>query len=317
MARKDPPKAHKRDGTWYLVRRVPKEFAELDRRVLVRISTDIPIVNDPRGIRAKEVVQRLHVELDAYWGGLRDGQSGEARLRFEAAQQRAKALRLVYQTNAELAEGARDDIVDRIRLLLDRNVIEDEREVAAALGGEERPAIRLTGLVAEFEKIEAQSLNAMSPNQLRKWRNPKKRAVGNLIEVVGDMNIAALTRSHAIQFREWWQKRIRVESLDIGTANKDIGHVSKMLTTVDMAHQLNLPPVFKKLRLSGQVAVQRAAFEAAFVQDKILADRALAELNEEARHLVLLIADTGMRLSEAANLLPHRILLDARCHMCR
>ncbi|MER8978046.1 integrase [Mesorhizobium sp. M0239] len=306
----DPPKAHKRDGTWYLVRRVPKEFAELDRRVLVRISTDIPIVNDPRGIRAKEVVQRLHVELDAYWGGLRDGQSGEARLRFEAAQQRAKALRLVYQTNAELAEGARDDIVDRIRLLLDRNVIEDEREVAAALGGEERPAIRLTGLVAEFEKIEAQSLNAMSPNQLRKWRNPKKRAVGNLIEVVGDMNIAALTRSHAIQFREWWQKRIRVESLDIGTANKDIGHVSKMLTTVDMAHQLNLPPVFKKLRLSGQVAVQRAAFEAAFVQDKILADRALAELNEEARHLVLLIADTGMRLSEAANLLPHRILLD-------
>lgn len=200
MARKGPPKPHKRDGIWYLVRRVPKEFVELDRRVLVRISTDIPIVNDPRGVRAKEVVLRLNIELEAYWRGLRDGQSREARLRFEAAQQQAKALGLVYQTNAELAEGPRDDIVERIRLLLDRNVVADQREVAAVLGGEERPAIRLTGLVAEFEKIEAQSLNAMSPNQLRKWRNPKKRAVGSLIEVVGDMNIAALTGATRYNF---------------------------------------------------------------------------------------------------------------------
>lgn len=310
MARKGPPQPHKRDGTWYLIRRVPKEFAALDRRVLVRISTDIPIVDDPRGIRAKEVVARLNIELEAYWRGVRDGQSGEARLRFEAAQARARALGLVYQTNLELSEGPRDDIVERIRLLLDRNVVEDEREVAAVMGGEERPAIRLTSLVSEFEKLEAQSLDAMSPNQIRKWRNPKKRAIASLIDVIGDMNIADLTRSHAIQFREWWQKRIRAEGLDIGTANKDIGHVSKMLSTIEMTHQLRLPPVFKQLRLSGEVSAQRAAFDAAFVQEKILAEGALKTLNDEARHLVLLIADTGLRLSEAANLLPEQIRLD-------
>lgn len=312
MARKGPPKPHKRDGTWYLVRRVPKEFAELDRRVLVRMSTDIPIVDDPRGIRAKEVVARLNTELEAYWRGVRDGQSGEARLRFEAALQRARSLGLVYQTNAELAEGARarDDIVERLELLLQKNAVEDEREVAAVLGGEERPAIRLTGLLEEFEKIESQSLRTMSAGQLKKWRNPKKRAQANLVEVVGDMDMTTLSRGHAMKFREWWQKRIAVENLDIGTANKDIGHISKMLSAIETAHQLNLPPVFKKLRLSGEVAAQRTAFAAAFVQDKILSDGALAELNAEARHLVLLLADTGMRLSEAANLLGPRIILD-------
>lgn len=48
MRKPGPVKPHNRDGIWYLVRRVPKEFAELDRRRIVRISTDIPVVSDPR-----------------------------------------------------------------------------------------------------------------------------------------------------------------------------------------------------------------------------------------------------------------------------
>jgi integrase len=308
--RSRPPNPHKRDGTWYLIRRVPKEFTELDRRVLVRISTEIPVVDDPRGVRAKDVVRQLNDELEAYWRGMRDGRSHDARLRFEAAQQRARSLGLAYSTNAELADGPTSEIIKRIQLLLARNAIENETEVAAILGGERRPVMRLSSLVAMFEELESQNLLSMSPNQIKKWRNPKKRALANLIEVVGDMDIASLTRDHGMQFRRWWQKRVSAESLDIGTANKDIGHISKMLFSIDMAHQLKLPPVFKQLRLSGEVSAQRSAFDATFVQEKILAEDALKSLNDEARHLVLLIADTGLRLSEAANLLPDQIRLD-------
>lgn len=170
MRRAKPPNPHKRDGTWYLIRRVPKEFGELDRRVLVRVSTEIPIVDDPRGIRAKEVVRQLNTELEAYWRGLRDGQSAEAQLRFEAAQQRARSLGLAYNTNAQLAEGPTDDIVNRIRLLLDRNAVDDELEVAAVLGGEARPAMRLAKLVDIYEELESQSLISMSPNQKKVFR---------------------------------------------------------------------------------------------------------------------------------------------------
>lgn len=311
MRRARPSKPHKRDGTWYLVKRVPKEFAELDRRGLVRVSTGIAVADDPRAVRAREVVQRLATELDAYWRGLADGQSGEARLRFEAAQKRARALGLPYLTNQEIADGSRDDLIKRLELLIKGNSLDDEREVAAVMGGEKKPSLQLGDLVDEYKTLEAQNIGQMSPNQVKKWENPKKRAIANLIEALGgDKPIADLTRSDAVSFRQWWQKRIAAETLDIGTANKDIGHISKMLTAVDLAHQLGLPPVFKQLRLSGALEAQRAAFEPQFIQDTILADDALATLNEEARRIVYLMADTGLRLSEAANLLPEHILLD-------
>lgn len=298
-------------GTWYLIRRVPKEFAELDRRGLVRMTTEIAVADDPRAVRAKDVVRRLNAELEAYWRGLRDGQSGEARLRFEAAQQRARALRLPYLTNQELADGSRNEIIRRLDLLIKNNKLDDEREVAAVMGGEQRPSLQLSDIVAEYKELEDQNIRQMSPDQVRKWENPKKRAVANLIEALGaDKPIGELTRADAVMFRKWWQHRIATEGLDIGTANKDFGHISKMLTTIELTHQLNLQPVFKSLRLSGEVAAQRAAFEAKFVQDKILADGVLATLNDEARRLVYLIADAGLRLSEAANLLPEHIRLD-------
>ncbi|WP_082525510.1 hypothetical protein [Mesorhizobium sp. Root102] len=62
-------------------------------------------------------------------------------------------------------------------LLLDRNAVDNEAEVAAVLGGEARPAMRLAKLVEIFEELESQNLLAMSPNQIKKWRDPKKRAL--------------------------------------------------------------------------------------------------------------------------------------------
>lgn len=61
------------------------------------------------------------------------------------------------------------------------------------------------------------------------------------------------------------------------------------------------------LRRSGGTARD---FTSDFVQDSILADGAPGALNDEARHLVYLIADTGLRLSEAANLTAETIRLD-------
>lgn len=84
-----------------------------------------------------------------------------------------------------------------------------------------------------------------------------------------------------------------------------------MLTEIDLAYQSGLDPVFKRLRLSGETDNQRAAFTREHIQSVILADGALDDLNKEARRIVFLMADAGLRLSEAANLLPQHIVLDA------
>lgn len=139
---------------------------------------------------------------------------------------------------------------------------------------------------------------------------PRKRALSNLIEVVGDIQIAALTRDHALNFRVWWQKRIAAENLEKGTANKDIGHISTMLTALDELYRLGLDPVFTSLKFKGAATNQRTAYEPEFIRDKILPVGALGELNEEALHLVYLIADTGLRPSEAVTLDEKTIILD-------
>jgi hypothetical protein len=56
---------HKLKGFWFLVRRVPGEFALYDKRNPVRISTGIRILDDPRGMRAATVVAKLErIPLD-------------------------------------------------------------------------------------------------------------------------------------------------------------------------------------------------------------------------------------------------------------
>lgn len=311
MRKSGEAKPYNRDGIWYLVRRVPKEFAELDRRRIVRISTDIPVVSDPRGVRAKQVVKQLADQLEAYWRGMRDGQSAEARIRFEAAQKRARALGTEYRTVTELVDGNFDEFMRRLDALIANRGVDDEKEVAALLGGEPRPIIMLSDLVGEFEEINRAALAQKSENQLRKWRNPRALAVENLKKIITDKPLGQITRADALLFRKWWQDRIIADGVEIATANKNIAYISKMLKAVARSHQLNLPPVFADLRIEGATERQRAAFDPAFVQDNILAAGVLDELNAEARDLVLVVADTGMRLSEAANLLPGAIILNA------
>jgi hypothetical protein len=58
---------HKRKGFWYLIRRVPREFAAYDDRPRIQISTGIRIADDPRAYRASEAVKKLDAELARYW----------------------------------------------------------------------------------------------------------------------------------------------------------------------------------------------------------------------------------------------------------
>lgn len=165
-----PAEPQSRDGIWYLIRWVPKAFQHLDTRKIVRLSTTIRVADDPRAIRARAAVRTLDLELQAYWRGMLDGQAGEARRRFEAAQKRARALQLDYRTAGELAEGPLDEILKRVQLLIDRGGVENVNEASAIMGGEARPALVLSGLYDEFATLMAPSLGAHSPNHV--WTAP-------------------------------------------------------------------------------------------------------------------------------------------------
>jgi integrase len=302
VRRKGATKPHQRLGYWHLNRRVPQNVQHLDRRGNVRITTGISVREDPYGVRAREVVAKLDAELTIYWEGLLAGQSDDARVRFEAAQQRARQLGFHYKTVKELAQAPVHEIIERMQFLAATGKIEDAHEVAAVLGGEARPEFTVSGMVDEFARLKQTTLDAMSPDQRRKWRNQKERAQDNFKEVVTDKPLSALTRADVMQFRNWWQDKLRRDGLDIGTANKDIGNVSKMFATINRAHELGLKPLFAEVRFERVADKQRAAFTREHVEKKILPAGVLDALNEEARDIVYLIAETGLRLSEACNL---------------
>lgn len=301
----------KRDGNWQFVRRVPKVFEEFDKRGLVRLTTNISIADDPRGIRAARLIPSMNGDLENYWRSLADGRSADAQTRYDAARKRARIMGFDYAHAAQLAERPALEIVERIEKLVDSHAAEDETAVAAVLGGVKEPAIQLSSLFSAYLTAVRASLTGMSPDQIRKWENPKKRAIKNLIAVIGDKSLADVSRSDALDFRESWQVRLETEELKIGTANKDLGHLNKMFRTLNTLKRLNLSPVFSELRFEGEEDGQRTAYEPEFVQSRILATGALDELNEEARHVLYLIADSGLRLSEAVNLTDKTIFLDA------
>lgn len=301
----------KRAGFWHYARRVPLGYAQVDGRGVIRQSTKIRVADDPRGIRAQRAADQINAELETFWRASLAGGDLQAKARYDRARKDARRLGFEYITAAEIANRPIAEIIQRFEALAGRNAIDDRDAEAAVLGAVRPPSLDLNGLFEEFEALMKASLKDHSPDQIRKWRNPKLRAIENLKTVIGNKPLAELTRSDALDFQRWWQERIIAEDIAIETANKDIGHLNKMLGKVEHSHRLGLGPVFSQMRIEGGRVGQRLAFAPAFVQSKILATGALDGLNVDARHVVYLMAETGLRLSEAVNLTAKTINLTA------
>jgi hypothetical protein len=61
-----------------------------------------------------------------------------------------------------------------------------------------------------------------------------------------------------------------------------------MFRAINESKQLNLPPIFERVRIRGGKDNQRVAFAPAFVQARILADGIFGDLNPEARRVIYL-----------------------------
>lgn len=301
----------KRDGWWHYARRVPDDLRPLDRRGVVKQSTKIRVEDDPRGLTAEKVAARINKDTEDYWRDLSQGEAVEAKERYKAARRRARLFGFDYAPADELiAQRSTAELLARISAVVDRKSLDMGTVAASVLGTVKPPQVTLSNLFDEFKSLVAVSMRDFSEDQLRKWRNPRVRAIENLMTVIGDRPVAMIRRGDALDFRVWWQDRILEEGLMIETANRDIGHLSNMLRTVDEAHQLGLDQPFANLRIAGGRDGSRAPFDAEFLQTDFLAEGALDSLNEEARAVIYLMVETGLRLVEACNLTGDTIVLD-------
>jgi len=298
-----------RDGVYQYRRRVPADVADRDPRISVRASLK---TRD----HAEAIVRaaRINADLESYWASLAEVPTGSvdsaaAIERFEGSVRIARTLGIAYRPAAELVSGDFAEVLRRIELLEARGLTASAPTARAVFGTASTPALLLSQMFDAYERYSRDLLKGKSEDQVRKWRNPRLKAIRNLVDLIGDKALADITRSDALDFREWWVDRVTEEDYDPGSANKDIGNLATMFRRLDLALRLGLASPFQDLRVAGERHNPRPPYAPDFVRKRILPDRELMSLNDEARGIVLMVACTGARPSEIAALTPPRIRL--------
>lgn len=298
-------------GTWCLRIWVPDRFRAVEPRKELFVSMKTSDWAEASSA-ALAVQQEIMASLNARLLGVE--QPG-GREHYERVRDLALARGYAYKPAAELAAGPLEDLLSRIESLARRDPQANDRAaVEAVLGGVQAPGLMLSGLFEEFERIGKDKVRGKTEDQLRRWRNPRIKAVRNLVGVVGDRALDQVGKAEALAFKIWWTERIE-DSADRasepGTANKDVYYLGAMLSAVLHAHGKDDPRPFNKMKLQDGGGREIEPFTNDWIRDVLLCADPLPGLNAEARDVLLAMVNTGCRPSELLGLRPADIALDA------
>jgi len=302
-----------RGGNFYYYRRVPKDLSDIDPRRYIKISLK---TKDPATARRRAVIQNDAVEK--YWRDLMAGPQAptEQAAAYRKVVQTARMHGFAYRDIQDLTENASAaELVDRMLALRNAEGHKPENKTVrnALTGTAEQSEIKLSQVWDVFRPKSADRLLGKTDHQIRKWENPRRRALENFIEAIGNKTITEITRKDVLRFQEWWLRRVTKEGLKPVGANKNFRHVKDILdrvyTVLDVAPVSDIDTLFAKIKL--QVTEEsRKSYEASYVQKVFLRSTALDGLNEEARALIYIMADTGARVVEVTGLMAEDIHLN-------
>ena len=297
----------RRNNTYHLVRRVPARFKSVEKRrdVWFSLKTDSET-------EAKEKAPAVWAEALEGWEARLDGDTSDAEARFDAARRIAQRKGFRYLPAAQVAKLPLPELLDRIEATQDRTGRVNMTDAAALLGTAEPPEITVTGALELFWQIARARMIGKSEDQMRRWKNPRIKAVKNFVRVIGDRPIAQITTDDMLDFKEWWTVRLENEGMTPNSANKDFTHFADVLDTVNKTKRLGLDIPLRGHAFKGGKTKKRkrGPFSTPWITGKILAPDALAGLDPAARMIVLLMVNTGARPSEPAGLMSHHIQLD-------
>ncbi|WP_353641369.1 tyrosine-type recombinase/integrase [Mesorhizobium sp. WSM2239] len=295
----------RRNKAFHLIRRVPKRFETIEPRKVVWIS----LHTDSESVACQKA-PTAWAHMEEAWEARLAGDGDDAERRFEAARELARVRGFRYLTADRVAKLPREEFLDRVRAVVKPDGEPDRIEAAAILGGAKEPSITVERALELYWTLAKDRTLGKSEDQLRRWKNPRKRAIANFVKVVGNKDIGAITPDDMLDFRQWWVERLESQGLTPNAANKDLIHISNVLKTVNKMKRLGLVLPLGDLAFKENKKRVRPPFSEEWIKTKLLALGALGALNTEARCIVLGMVNTGYRPSEAAGLMPEHIRLD-------
>jgi integrase len=287
-----------------LYKRVPKRYEAIEPRkfVWLALHTDSPTEAEHKAGPAWE-------QLVAAWEAKLAGDTSDAEQRFAAARDLAAARGFRYLRANQVAQLPKADLLERIAAIGGTDTEPDVRDAKALLGTAKEPEITVSRALELYWSLAQDRTRGKSDDQLRRWRNPRIKAVRNFLAVVGDKSISEISGDDMLDFRAWWFDKMEAEELTPNSANKDLIHLGDVLKTVNKMKRLGLVLPLSDLSFKEGEAKQRPPFSDSWIRDKLLASDALDGLNDEAKTILLVMVNTGARPSELAGLTADQIKL--------
>lgn len=288
-------------GYYYYNRRVPEEMREFDPRENIRVS----LKTDSKAIAAKRAVV-LNDQIEAYWQELVKGQIRHDNIRFTKTVRIARQLGFSYEPMSVVANLPIVELVERILALKDASL----PQIEAVLGAKPQPALTVKEALKKYWELSKDKILNKTSDKVRKWENPRKRAIANFVKISGNKELVTITREDVLAFRDWWLKRIDKENMNPTTANKDFIHLKVIFETVsdNLKLGLDIAHLFKKIEIKTRHKQTRLPLTTEQIRT-ILQSPKLELLNDQAKWFLYVAAETGARPSELTGLLPTDINL--------
>ncbi len=294
-----------RGKTFQLYKRVPRRYASIESRTFVWLS----LHTDSKSL-AESKADGAWSQLVEAWEARLAGDQGDAMRRFDAARELAAVRGFRYLDAGRIAELPLKEVISRANAVPVVDGIPDRIEAAAVLGGVSGEVIKVSDALDLYWTLAADKTLGKSADQMRRWKNPRIKAVKNFVAVVGDKSISEISGDDMLEFRSWWWDRIAAGEVSTNAANKDFVHLGDVLKTVNRMKRLGLFLPLSDLSFKNGEAGTRPPFSAPWIREKLLAKDALAGLNDQARAILLVMINTGARPSELAALTADCIRLE-------
>ena len=300
-----PMKLTRRESSFYIRKRVPRRYARVEEREFIWLS----LHTDSEAI-AMHRAPAIWLEMIEAWEAKLSGEVAEADQRMAAAKELAAKRGYRYLQAAEVARLPVADLLERIEAVTTPKGKIDIHEARALLGGARAPALTVTAALKKYWAIARDKTAGKSDDQIRRWENPRKKAVAAFVKAVGDLEITQISTSDLMTFKGALADRLLAGEITESSANKDLIHLISTVRDVARANDIPLKFNTERIMFKENADNHRPPFTAAWISEKLLAPGALDGLNTEARCIMLGMVNTGYRPSEGAMLTSAQIKLD-------
>ena len=285
-------------GKWYYYkRRVPLGMRKYYNTEFVQLA----LKTDSHQL-AKQRASIFNSELEKLWADIITKGENNTFDKLLQAKEIARLHGFSYLTAEQVSKRPTIEIIQRLETI-EENIPNNPEKVSAILGGQPHPSITLSQALENYFTFQKAELLNKSDDQVRKWKNPRKKAVNNLINLIGDISVEKVTRDHILQLRDWWSERILCDGLSSNSPNKDFTYLRILLsfTSDDKQLGLNTEYLFSRVRFTN-VPSTRPPFPTEHIQEKLLNIKNLSDLHPECQMFLFAMADTGARPSELVGL---------------